>query len=55
MLRFFGQKIPLMLEFKLTKGNEKFYHGNTGNILNVIEREKLKGEFVLIIDNTKSK
>jgi 16S rRNA C1402 (ribose-2'-O) methylase RsmI len=35
----------------LTKEKGKFYRGNAGNILNAVEREKLKGEFVLIIKN----
>lgn len=29
----------------------KFYRGNAGNILNAVERENLKGEFVLIVRN----
>jgi len=41
----------IFLAFGLTKENEKFYRGNAGNILNVVEKEKLKGEFVLIIRN----
>ena len=51
IVKLLGSNIPCVLAFELTKENEKFYRGNTGNILNVIEREKLKGEFVLILKN----
>ena len=51
IVKLLGSNIPCVLAFELTKENEKFYRGNTGNILNVVEREKLKGEFVLIIKN----
>jgi len=33
--------------------SEKFFRGNADNILNAVERENLKGEFVLIIKNEK--
>ena len=51
IVKLLGSNIPCVLAFELTKENEKFYRGNTGNILNVVDREKLKGEFVLIIRN----
>jgi len=35
----------------LTNEKEKFYRGNAQNILSAVERENLKGEFVLIIRN----
>jgi 16S rRNA C1402 (ribose-2'-O) methylase RsmI len=40
-----------VLAFELTKEKEKFYRGNAQNILSAVEKEKLKGEFVLIIKN----
>lgn len=51
IVKLIGANVPCVLAFELTKEKEKFYRGNTGKILNVIEREKLKGEFVLIIKN----
>jgi 16S rRNA C1402 (ribose-2'-O) methylase RsmI len=40
-----------LLAFELTKEKEKFYRGNAQNILSAVEKENLKGEFVLIIKN----
>ena len=51
VVKLLGSNIPCVLAFELTKEKEKFYRGNTGNILNVVEKENLKGEFVLIIKN----
>ncbi len=51
IVKLLGPNIPCVLAFELTKENEKFYRGKTGNILNRVEKEKLKGEFVLIIKN----
>jgi 16S rRNA (cytidine1402-2'-O)-methyltransferase len=51
IVKLLGANIPCVLAFELTKENEKFYRGNAGNILNKVEKEKLKGEFVLIIKN----
>lgn len=51
VVKLLGSNIPCVLAFELTKEKEKFYRGNTGNILNVVEKEKLKGEFVLILNN----
>ncbi len=49
IVKLLGPNIPCVLAFELTKVNEKFYRGNAGNILNRVEKEKLKGEFVLIL------
>ena len=51
VVKLLGSNIPCVLAFELTKEREKFYRGNAGNILNIAEKEKLKGEFVLIINN----
>ena len=51
IVKLLGPNIPCVLAFELTKEREKFYRGNTQNILNAVERENLKGEFVLIIIN----
>jgi 16S rRNA (cytidine1402-2'-O)-methyltransferase len=51
IVKLFGANIPCVLAFELTKEKEKFYRGNAGNILSHVEKENLKGEFVLIIQN----
>lgn len=51
IVKILGADVPCVLAFELTKENEKFYRGNAGKILNIVDREKLKGEFVLIIKN----
>jgi len=51
VVKILGANIPCVLAFELTKEKEKFYRGNTGNILAHVEKENLKGEFVLIIKN----
>ena len=51
IVKLLGPNIPCVLAFELTKEKEKFYRGNTQNILNAVERENLKGEFVLIVKN----
>jgi 16S rRNA (cytidine1402-2'-O)-methyltransferase len=51
IVKLLGLNIPCVLAFELTKEKEKFYRGNAQNILSVVERENLKGEFVLIIKN----
>jgi len=51
IVKILGANIPCVLAFELTKEKEKFYRGNAGNILKHVEKENLKGEFVLIIQN----
>ena len=51
VVKLLGANIPCVLAFELTKEKEKFYRGNAQNILSAVERENLKGEFVLIIKN----
>jgi 16S rRNA (cytidine1402-2'-O)-methyltransferase len=51
VVKILGPDIPCVLAFELTKENEKFYRTNAGNILSIVEKENLKGEYVLIIKN----
>ncbi|HQF41349.1 MAG TPA: 16S rRNA (cytidine(1402)-2'-O)-methyltransferase [Ignavibacteriaceae bacterium] len=51
IVKILGSNIPCVLAFELTKEKEKFYRGNTGNIFKIVEKENLKGEFVLILRN----
>ena len=49
--KILGSKTNCVLAFELTTEKENFYRGNAGNILSHVEKENLKGEFVLILDN----
>jgi 16S rRNA (cytidine1402-2'-O)-methyltransferase len=52
IIKVMGSNIPAVLAFQLTMPDEKFYRGTTGKIYNIAVKEKLKGEFVLVINNT---
>lgn len=47
----FGKNQKVVVAFKLTQENEKYLRGRISNVLSKIEDQKLKGEFVLLIDN----
>lgn len=51
VVKLMGEKIPVVLAYELTKEKEKFYRGTAQNVFNIVEKENLKGEFVLIIKN----
>lgn len=50
-----GNNLQAVLAFELTSNREKFYRGTIAEITAEVERNKLKGEFVLLIDNRKQK
>ena len=47
----FGKTTPVCLAFELTMKDEKYYRGSAQKILNIAEKNNLKGEFVLIVNN----
>ncbi len=47
----FGKNVYIVLAYKLTMPGEKILRGKVGTILETVEKEKLKGEFVLLINN----
>lgn len=47
----FGKLQQIVLAYELTTKREKFYRGTASEILNVAEKNQLKGEFVLLVDN----
>ena len=49
--KILGNNIPVVLAYQLTMNNERFHRGNAGSILNTVEKNNLKGEFVLIVNN----
>lgn len=51
VVKLMGEKTPVVLAYELTKEKEKFYRGTALTILNTAEKENLKGEFVLIVQN----
>lgn len=55
IVKVLGKDIPVALAYQLTLGNEKFYRGTADNILNQVEKNNLKGEFVLIVNNKRDK
>jgi len=51
IIKVMGSNIPAVLAFDLTLPDEKFLRGTTGKIYNTVVKEKLKGEFVLVLNN----
>ncbi len=53
VVNIFGNATPVVLAYKLTMDDEKYYRGSAQKILNIAEKNNLKGEFVLIVNNQK--
>ncbi len=53
IVKLFGKSTRIVLAFQLTMKNENFFRGTADEILKIVESDKLKGEFVLIVDNKK--
>lgn len=51
--KVFGKEQNIVVAFKLTQEGEKYYRGNITNVLSQFSGKKVKGEFVLLIDNMK--
>lgn len=51
--KIFGKNQWIVVAYKLTMPEEKFYRGRILEILKTVEEQKLKGEFVLLVDNRK--
>jgi 16S rRNA C1402 (ribose-2'-O) methylase RsmI len=47
----FGKKQLVVVAYKLTMSEEKFFRGEISSILSQIKQNELKGEFVLLIEN----
>ena len=53
--RTFGKNQFIVVAFKLTQNGEKFFRGTVNSIIKTTSsKEKLKGEFVLLLDNRKA-
>lgn len=49
----FGRGAETVLAFNLTQPSEKIIRGSAGRLLEVVTKNNLKGEFVLLVDNRK--
>lgn len=49
--KIFGEHVNIVVAFDLTLPKEQFLRGTAAHILKIAEEKKLKGEFVLIINN----
>lgn len=49
--KIFGPQQQIVLAYKLTMPEENYFRGTASQILKIFEKENLKGEFVLIINN----
>ncbi len=53
VVKILGKNAQVVLAYQLTMGNERFYRGTAEEVLSIVERTNLKGEFVLILNNKK--
>ena len=51
VVRILGKNLRAVIAFQLTMEGERYYRGTTADLLQIAEDKKLKGEFVLIIEN----
>ncbi|MFA7228067.1 MAG: 16S rRNA (cytidine(1402)-2'-O)-methyltransferase [Melioribacteraceae bacterium] len=51
--KIFGPKTEIVVAYELTLPTEKFFRGTAVDILKRAESQKLKGEFVLLVNNRK--
>ena len=52
--RTFGKSQFVVVAFKLTKKGETFFRGSVTSVIESTSKEKIKGEFVLLLDNRKA-
>lgn len=50
--KIFGTKTKIVVAFDLTLPTEKFFRGSCADILKIVTDKNLKGEFVILIDNS---
>ena len=51
VVKVMGKHLRAVVAFQLTMEGERFYRGTTADLLQIAEDKKLKGEFVLIVEN----
>jgi len=55
IIKMFGKGLPVALAFDLTMKTEYFFRGTADQLLHFVEKNNLKGEYVLLLDNKKTK
>lgn len=55
VVAIFGGATEIVVAYKLTMPEEYFYRGRADNILKLAEEKRMKGEFVLLIDNRRKR
>ena len=51
VVKLFGKNVQVVLAYQLTMKDEKYYRGNAEKVLSIAEKQNLKGEFVLMVNN----
>jgi 16S rRNA (cytidine1402-2'-O)-methyltransferase len=51
VVKYMGKNTRVVLAYQLTMKNEKFYRGTAEEISNLAQKNNLKGEFVLVVNN----
>jgi 16S rRNA (cytidine1402-2'-O)-methyltransferase len=51
VVKILGSSLPVVLAYQLTMNNERFYRGSAAHVLDIAEKNNLKGEFVLMVNN----
>lgn len=51
IVKVLGKKIRVVVAYKLTMKEEQFFRGTAEEVLRIVEKKNLKGEFVLLVDN----
>lgn len=49
--KIFHPKTEIVIAFDLTLASEKFFRGSISELLSIVDKKNLKGEFVLLINN----
>ncbi len=52
VVKIFGPSIQACVAFNLTMKDEKFFRGRASDILDIVINKNLKGEFVLLLNNS---
>ncbi len=53
IISFFGENKKIVVAYKISMKEEKIFRDTVSKILQVVTKENLKGEFVLLLDNRK--
>jgi 16S rRNA (cytidine1402-2'-O)-methyltransferase len=54
VVKILGANVPVVLAYQLTMAKERYYRGSAAGVLNIAEKNNLKGEFVLIVNNRRT-